>query len=328
MVVGWIKLYRKFLEWEWYTDSKMVHLFIHLLLSASIEERKWKGIVLERGQLATTLPELSKKTGISIKSIRTALEKMENGQIIGRQPTNKYTLITICNFESYQAKEEGEGQTTGRQTADQGQTNGNQRAGTIAEERKNVRKREDSSTTTTTTVCISQNTGASAGAREKMSFYDLPKEQQEAERWAFFETFFWADALRPWEEVKKFIRKNQGLGWRAKDSGTVFDTPAQRLALAEMWAGDDKCPKDRDRYLNIQRSIYDGVRAARPDLARLCLDLRNGVQPLDGPCIVVLHYVADQLCDFLKNDAQGQAIARRAINPKWKVEISNTPIYR
>ncbi len=328
MVVGWIKLYRKFLEWEWYTDSKMVHLFIHLLLSASIEERKWKGIVLERGQLATTAAELSKKTGLTARNLRTCLEKLQKSEIIDTKTTNKYTLITICNFESYQAQEESDRQTPDNQPTNNRQTTDKRPTNASAEERKNVRKREDSSTTTTTTVCISQNTGASAGAREKMSFYDLPKEQQEAERWAFFETFFWADALRPWEEVKKFIRKNQGLGWRAKDSGTVFDTPAQRLALAEMWAGDDKCPKDRDKHLGIQRSIYDGVKAARPDLARLCLDLRNGVQPLDGPVVVVLHYVADPLYNFLKNDAQGQAIARRAINPKWKVEISNTPIYR
>ena len=118
MVVGWIKLHRKFLEWEWYTDSKMVHLFIHLLLSASIEDRKWKGIVLQRGQLATTYPELSKKTGLTVQNLRTCLEKLEYSQIINRKVTNKYTLVTICNYESYQSAESIDQQATNRQPTD------------------------------------------------------------------------------------------------------------------------------------------------------------------------------------------------------------------
>jgi len=39
METGWLKLHRKFKEWEWYQDSKMVHLFIHLLVTANHQNK-------------------------------------------------------------------------------------------------------------------------------------------------------------------------------------------------------------------------------------------------------------------------------------------------
>ena len=324
---GWIKLYRKFLEWEWYTDSKMVHLFIHLLLSASIEQRKWKGIVLERGQLATTYPELSEVSGISVKSCRTALQRLEDAQIIGRQTTNKFTIITICNFESYQAKEDGQGQTNGSQRAGQGQTNGSQRAGTIAKEREEGYKREEGISTTTTTIEVNKSAGAHTQARaRKFDFYSLPEDQQKKEMFDFLTVMYFANARNPSIEVKKFVRHNQGFGWKSKSSADVYDTPAQRLAMAEQWAKEDRCAKERDRHIGILKQIYDETLKVRPDLAPLCVDVMNGVQVLDR--CVALHYPSRKLYQFLKEDPQGQAIARAAISPNYQVEISNERIYR
>lgn len=318
-VGGWIKLYRKLRNWEWYTDSRMVHLLVHLLLSANIEERKWRGITLKRGQLATTVAELSKETNISTKIVRTALDRFVDGQIIGKQPTNKYTIITICNFDSYQSKEEGEGQTNGNQRADRGQTDGKQRANASTEEGEEGIKREEGITTITTTVLNNNIPHAPAHAREKVDFLALPEEQQQSERAAFFASFYWANIWRPAKEVEKFIRKNQGKGWRSGD--VVFDTPAQRLALAGMWAQDDRCPKDRDKYISVLRQIYDGLLKLRPDLAPLCIDDRNGIEFLQGSDTVVLHYPKG-LVAYFKEDETGAAIVRNAINPNLKIEFS------
>lgn len=326
---GWIKLYRKFLDWEWFADAKMVQLFVYLLLSASIEQRKWKGITLERGQLATTYPELAERTNQSVRNLRTALQRLEDGQIIGRQTTNKYTIITICNFDSYQDKEESQRQTNDRPATGQRQTNDRQTTGTIAEEREEGREREEDRVTTTTTVDISLKAGAGAQARaRKFDFNSLPKEQQEKEAFDFLAVMYFANAINPQFEVKKFIRHNQGFGWKSKSSDDVYDTPAQRLAIAEQWAKEDKCKKGRDQHIGVLRHIYDSLLEVRPDLAPLCVDVMNGVQFLDGPGIVVLHYPAKKLYQYLKEDAQGQAIARAAINPKFQVEISNERIYR
>jgi uncharacterized membrane protein YcgQ (UPF0703/DUF1980 family) len=116
---GWIKLYRKFSEWEWFNISEMVHLFIYLLLNANHEEGTWRGIIIKRGQILTGLNTLNEKTGISIRSLRTCLDRLQKTKEIDRQTTNKYSLITICNYESYQ----GNGITTDKQTDKQPTSN-------------------------------------------------------------------------------------------------------------------------------------------------------------------------------------------------------------
>jgi hypothetical protein len=99
---GWIKIYRKLCQWEWYNISEMVHLFIHLLLNANREQGEWRGVKIERGQILTGLNSLHKETNISYQTLRTCLKRLERTNEINIQSTNKYSIITICNFESYQ----------------------------------------------------------------------------------------------------------------------------------------------------------------------------------------------------------------------------------
>lgn len=105
MEAGWIKIHHKFLDWEWYQESGMVSLFINLLLRANYQPRRWRGMVIERGQLVTGRKQLSIETGLSEQTIRTCLQRLEQTGEIKRQPTNKYSIITICNYESYQCEE-------------------------------------------------------------------------------------------------------------------------------------------------------------------------------------------------------------------------------
>ena len=99
---GWIKLHRRLLEWEWYTDSKTVHLFIHLLLKCNREARKWRGITVEKGQLITSRDTLSFETGISVRSIRTILERLKTTSELTIKTTSRFTIITICKWDTYQ----------------------------------------------------------------------------------------------------------------------------------------------------------------------------------------------------------------------------------
>ena len=64
---GFVKIYRKFVDWEWYTDINTKTLFLHLLLTVNYEEKKWRGTVIERGQIVTSLSSLSEETGLTIK---------------------------------------------------------------------------------------------------------------------------------------------------------------------------------------------------------------------------------------------------------------------
>jgi len=131
---GWICMHRKILDWEWYGEDNMVRLFLYLLLSANYEDSQWRGRVVKKGQLITGLKKLSFATGLSEKSIRTCLNRLVKSGEIVKGATNKFTIITICNYNRYQRGGDDEGQTKGKRRADKiekkskkRQTNGKQK---------------------------------------------------------------------------------------------------------------------------------------------------------------------------------------------------------
>jgi len=96
---GWIKIHRKFLDWQWFEKSEAVHLFIYLLLKANHKDSQWQGIDIKRGQFISSLGKISTDTGISLQSIRTLLNKLEKTNEIELKSTNKFTIVTICKYE-------------------------------------------------------------------------------------------------------------------------------------------------------------------------------------------------------------------------------------
>ena len=120
---GWIKLHRKFVNWEWFTDHKTSHLFLYLLLSANHEDNNWRGQTIKRGQLITGRKSLSDKTGLSEQNIRTCLDKLKSTNEITIKTTNKNSVITVLNYDLYQNKETSNQQNNQQLTNNQPTTN-------------------------------------------------------------------------------------------------------------------------------------------------------------------------------------------------------------
>jgi DNA-binding transcriptional MerR regulator len=99
---GWIKIHRKFLEWEWFNKSEAVHLFMYMLLKANHKDGKWQGIEVKRGQFISSLGNISNATGISVQTIRTILKKLENTNEIELKSTSQFTIVTISKYDCYQ----------------------------------------------------------------------------------------------------------------------------------------------------------------------------------------------------------------------------------
>lgn len=99
---GWVKLHRKLLEWEWYEDAHMVHLLVHLLLTATHEARKYKGLTIKRGQLVTSIKKLAEALGVSETSTRRRMKRLKSGGFLTIKVAHNITTITICNYDSYQ----------------------------------------------------------------------------------------------------------------------------------------------------------------------------------------------------------------------------------
>lgn len=99
---GYIKLFRKLIRWGWYQDNVVKGLFIHCLLCASYKDFEWMGMELKAGQFITGRKKLAEELGFSEQQIRTAISKLESTGEISIFSTNKYSIITVTNWENYQ----------------------------------------------------------------------------------------------------------------------------------------------------------------------------------------------------------------------------------
>ena len=119
---GWIKIHRKFLEWQWYSDINTKVVFLHLLLSANYEPKKWLEYTIDRGQVVVGRKALSESLNLSEQQIRTAFKKLESSGNITTKSTNRFTIVTICNYDKYQQVDNDE-QPTEQPTINQQITN-------------------------------------------------------------------------------------------------------------------------------------------------------------------------------------------------------------
>ena len=108
---GWISLNRELRQhWLW-QDKPFTkgQAWIDLLLLAQHTESKIpvkdKLIELKRGDLLTQERTLVSSWGWSKTKVRSFLKLLENDSMIVRKIDHKKTIITICNYESYQDTE-------------------------------------------------------------------------------------------------------------------------------------------------------------------------------------------------------------------------------
>ena len=100
--VEFIKLNRKILNWQWYSDPCTRDVFIHCLLEANWCDGEWHGYKYKRGQFITSLPSLSAAVGFSIKNVRTALNHLKSTGELADWYDNKVRIITVINYDKYQ----------------------------------------------------------------------------------------------------------------------------------------------------------------------------------------------------------------------------------
>ena len=99
---GFILLHRKFLKWEWYSNTNDRLVFIHCLLSANWEDGWFEGVKIPRGSFATSYKNLAKEIGISVQSLRTSLEHLKSTSNITHETNRQFSIITINNYNKYQ----------------------------------------------------------------------------------------------------------------------------------------------------------------------------------------------------------------------------------
>lgn len=99
---GYIKIDRNILNWEWYDDVSTKVLFLHCILRANWKDHDFRGMKIQRGQFVTSLSNLAKETGLTIRQTRTALSHLESTGELTNLSTPNFRIITVNNYDLYQ----------------------------------------------------------------------------------------------------------------------------------------------------------------------------------------------------------------------------------
>lgn len=112
-MANYIKIDRRILDWEWYKNINTKVLFLHMLLKAYWKDTRIEGKQLERGSFISSIKNLSFETSLTENEVRTAILHLKTTGEITSEGTNKNTVFTIKNYDSYQTiNEQNHNQTT------------------------------------------------------------------------------------------------------------------------------------------------------------------------------------------------------------------------
>ena len=103
---GFVKIHRKLLQWGWYQDNVVKGVFLHLLLTAAFKDSQWMGRTIKRGQVVVGVQKMADELGFTRQQVRTAINKLKSTNEITTETTNKYTIVTVVNWEEYQLFDE------------------------------------------------------------------------------------------------------------------------------------------------------------------------------------------------------------------------------
>ncbi len=102
---GYIKIYRKLLQWEWWDDPIMLKAWIYILLTATHKDIRWMGVIIPRGCFVTTQRKLANELGVSRRTVQKTIKRLEKCGNISTKVNHDHTIIIVCNYDSYQSED-------------------------------------------------------------------------------------------------------------------------------------------------------------------------------------------------------------------------------
>lgn len=148
MKQGFIKIDRQILEWRYHDCYYAFTIWMHILLLANWTDGYFKGNRIKRGELVTSINNLMLVTGIkSDNTIRKWLKVFESEDMISLKTTNKYTHVSIVNYDKFQDAGETLAELNAHQSAYQTAYQSAQRSADNIRIIRNIRSKEDINTT-------------------------------------------------------------------------------------------------------------------------------------------------------------------------------------
>jgi hypothetical protein len=226
---GFVVSHRKIEDWRWYKVPHMAHVFQHLIRKAEFKRRVFGDIVLDRGQLITGRKKLAEETGLTEREIRTVLDRLsgknllftkgqkttsETASEIAIKTTNRYSVITIRNYDIYQSQVITE------------------RPNEWPSERPSVPPTNDQQTTTALTI-------------QQVNNKEISSIQNQGEYWARFFLDHGSSEL----SGLNFFCSNEKKGWVDKSGVLIENREGAAVRYIEKYSASEKKSTPRHKKL-------------------------------------------------------------------------------
>ena len=213
MAEGWIKIHRKLQDSKiWSTRRQPFDYrsaWIDLLMMANHRDSEiivdYETITVKRGQLMTSVRQLSERWQWSKERVCKYLRLIESEKMVTKSSTTRWTLLTIENYEVYQCDQDT-GQDTERTQSGHGSaTNKN-----IKNEKKDINN-----------IYINNNRGFKPPSVEEVKSYCLERNNSvdpeafvcfyESKGWMIGKNKMkdWKAAVRTWEKSRKSVSQSK-----------------------------------------------------------------------------------------------------------------------
>ena len=253
----WIKIYDRILEWEWWSNALMVKAWVFILVSANSRQKRWQGMIIERGQFVTSQSKMARELDCNRKTVRKILDRLINAGQITASVDNSKTIITVCNYDNYQENNSRYGQQDGQQSGQlDGQQNGQQGGQQYGQQSgHNIRyKNKDN---------IDVVVNAPAGARAREDFEEVVITDKKADRPTGLG--FCARARIPVDKVADWLMENGGQQWKEVACMQLGLSPQQldvafdefQRELIAQGVEDKEEDNIRPHFLNLIRKKID-----------------------------------------------------------------------
>ena len=103
---GYMKLFRKISEWEWYDDPVTFKVFLHFLITARWQDGNWHGIEIKRGEVLESLPSIALKNGLTVRNVRTAIQHLIDTNSVTIRKVGRCHIYKVSEYEKYQVRQD------------------------------------------------------------------------------------------------------------------------------------------------------------------------------------------------------------------------------
>lgn len=105
MQTGWVKLHRKSIDSRVFSDAELWKLWTWCLMRANHADRYFEGVLIPRGSFVAGTRSAAEILGSSPTTVHRQWKRLAEWNMISLKAERGFTVITICNFDTYNGDE-------------------------------------------------------------------------------------------------------------------------------------------------------------------------------------------------------------------------------